>query len=103
MSVFMINIRKLLVCWFLIVGIALSQVYDVGDTISEEHQNIVFEQCYGIDEDGEIRLADYQGKVLWIEMSASWSSPSFDGIQEIDDIVYEWFDNENVAFFHYQI
>ena len=60
----------------LIVSLSLASVYEEGDTISVEHQNVVFEQCYGYDEDGEIKLADYLGKVLWIDLSASWCTPA---------------------------
>jgi hypothetical protein len=41
----------------LIVSLSLASVYEEGDTISVEHQNVIFEQCYGYDEDGEIKLA----------------------------------------------
>ena len=84
---------------FFFISLALASVYEVGDTVSEEHQNVVFEQCYGYDEDGEIKLADYIGKVLWIEMSASWCAPCWETIPEIDDLVLNWIENPNVASF----
>ena len=71
----------------LIVSLALASVYEEGDTISEEHQNEVFYQCYGLDEDGEIKLADYLGKVLWIDLSATWCSPCYSAIPEIEEIL----------------
>ena len=60
---------------------------------------MIFEQCYGYDEDGEIKLADYIGKVLWIEMSATWCAPCWETIPEIDDLVLNWIQNPNVASF----
>jgi len=58
-----------------------------------------FEQCFGYDPDGEIKLADYIGKVLWIEMSATWCAPCWETIPEIDDLVLNWIENPNVASF----
>ena len=86
-------------CFVLIGSLSLASVYEEGDTISEEHQNEVFYQCYGLDEDGEIKLADYLGKVLWIDLSATWCSPCYSAIPEIEDIVFNWYENDNVASF----
>ena len=83
----------------LIVSLSLASVYEEGDTVSNEHQNVVFTQCYGYDEDGEIKLADYLGKVLWIEISATWCSPCWETIPEIDELVLNWIENPNVASF----
>ena len=83
----------------LIVSLSLASVYEEGDTVSNEHQNVVFTQCYGYDEDGEIKLADYLGKVLWIEMSATWCFPCWGAIPEIDEVVFDWIENPNVASF----
>ena len=41
----------------LIVSLSLASVYEEGDTISVEHQNVVFEQCYGYDEDGAVEVS----------------------------------------------
>jgi thiol-disulfide isomerase/thioredoxin len=83
----------------LIVSLSLASVYEEGDTISVEHQNVIFDQCFGYDPDGEIKLADYIGKVLWIEMSATWCAPCWETIPEIDDLVLNWIQNPNVASF----
>ena len=83
----------------LIASLSLASVYEEGETVSVEHQNVVFEQCFGYDEDGEIKLADYLGKVLWIEMSATWCAPCWETIPEIDDLVLNWIENPNVASF----
>ena len=99
MTLFAINIKRSLVTCLLFWGVTLASVYEEGDTISEEHQNVIFEQCYGYDEDGEIKLADYLGKVLWIEMSATWCVPCWETIPEIDDLVLNWIENPNVASF----
>ena len=83
----------------LIVSLPLASVYEEGDTVSVEHQNVVFEQCFGYDEDGEVKLADYIGKVFWIEMSATWCFPCWGAIPEIDEVVFDWIENPNVASF----
>jgi len=84
---------------FFFISLALASVYEVGDTVSEEHQNVVFEQCYGYDEDGEVKLADYLGKVLWIDLSASWCAPCWDAISEIDELTLQWINEPNVENF----
>mgnify|MGYP000008721355 CR=1 FL=1 len=83
----------------LIVSLSLASVYEEGDTVSNEHQNVVFTQCYGYDEDGEIKLADYLGKVLWIDLSASWCAPCWDAICEIDELTLQWINEPNVENF----
>ena len=35
-----------------IVSFVLASVYEEGETVSVEHQNVVFEQCFGYDQDG---------------------------------------------------
>ena len=82
---------------FILLNILFGSVYNEGDTISAEHQNIIFEQCYGSDVGGEIKLSDYLGKILWIDISSSWCSPCFDAIPEIDEVVYNWYSNDNVV------
>ena len=52
---------------FILLNILFGSVYNEGDTISAEHQNIIFEQCYGSDVGVEIKLSDYLGKILWID------------------------------------
>jgi len=83
----------------LIVSLSLASVYEEGDPISAEHQNVVFEQCFGYDQDGELKLADYIGKVLWIEMSATWCVPCWETIPEIDDLVLDWIEDTTVVSF----
>ena len=34
---------------------------------------------------------------MWIDISSSWCSPCFDAIPEIDEVVYNWYSNDNVA------
>ena len=82
---------------FILLNILFGSVYNEGDTISAEHQNIIFEQCYGSDENGEIKLSDYLGKVFWAEISSSWCAPCFEAIPEIDEVVYNWYSNDNVV------
>ncbi|NOZ08304.1 MAG: hypothetical protein GXO91_05450 [FCB group bacterium] len=58
---------------------ALSQTYNAGDIISDNHQNQVFDTCYGDYPGGQLTLADFNGAVnggdyyiLFIDMAASW-------------------------------
>ena len=64
------------------IGFSFASVYDVGEIISDTHQNITKSTCYaGNDYDvGENwKLADWNGAtngghhtVIFIEMSATW-------------------------------
>jgi len=60
-------------------SISLAAVYDVGETVSETHQNISFPVCYGEYDGDGLRLADLNGElnggdynVLFINCAASW-------------------------------
>ena len=64
------------------IGFAFASVYDVGDIVSDTHQNITKSTCYaGNDYDvGENwKLGDWNGasngghyNVIFIEMTATW-------------------------------
>jgi hypothetical protein len=64
------------------IGFAFASVYDVGDYVSNTHQNITKSTCYGgndYDVDDSWKLADWNGAtngghhtVIFIEMSATW-------------------------------
>ena len=63
----------------LIFSFSFSAIYDVGETVSESHQNIAFDVCYGDYESNQLRLADFNGdlnggdyQVLFINTAASW-------------------------------
>ena len=64
------------------IGFVLASVYDVGDIVSDSHQNITKSTCWaGNDYDaGDYwKLADWNGasngghhNVIFIEMTATW-------------------------------
>ena len=64
------------------ITLAFASVYDVGDIVSDSHQNITKSTCYpGNDYDvgDPWKLADWNGAtngghhtVIFIEMSATW-------------------------------
>ena len=64
------------------VGLVFSSVYDVGDIVSDTHQNITQSTCYAGNEYENAdnwKLADWNGTtngghytVIFIEMSATW-------------------------------
>ncbi len=64
------------------IGLAFASVYDVGDIVSDSHQNITKSTCYAGNEyeNGDSwKLADWNGAtngghytVIFIEMSATW-------------------------------
>ena len=64
------------------IGLALASVYDVGDFVSDTHQNVTKSTCYGgndYDVGDSWKLADWNGgsngghyNVIFIEMTATW-------------------------------
>ena len=51
----------------------LLALYDVGDTISSEHQDMEFGYCYPTDSSSTtFSLAEHAGKVIILERSAAW-------------------------------
>ena len=64
------------------IGLAFSSYYDVGDIVSDTHQNITQSTCYGGNDynvGDSWKLADWNGAtngghhtVIFIEMSATW-------------------------------
>ena len=70
---------KTLCCFFIILCLAYPAVYNTGETVSTNHQNIDFPVCYGDYESNSLSLADFNGdlnggdyKVIFIDMSATW-------------------------------
>ena len=64
------------------ISLSIASIYDVGDIVSDSHQNITKSTCYsGNDYDvgDSWKLADWNGAtngghhtVIFIEMSATW-------------------------------
>ena len=64
------------------IGFTFASVYDVGDYISDTHQNITKSTCYagnGYEVNDNWKLADWNGAtnggnytVIFIDMSATW-------------------------------
>ncbi len=51
----------------------LLALYDVGDTISSEHQDMEFSYCYPADSSSTtFSFANNKGKVIMLERSAAW-------------------------------
>ncbi len=96
---------KYILTSLLTLTIVFASTYNVGNTMSENHQNMSFDVCYGNYEGGnEAAFADFNGalnggnyKVTWVELSASWCEPCYDAIPIVDNITAQWEDDENVA------
>ena len=64
------------------IGLTFASVYNVGDIVSDTHQNITQSTCYAgneYDTNEDWKLADWNGAtngghhtVIFIEMSATW-------------------------------
>ena len=73
---------KYLITLSVAIGLTLASVYDVGDIVSDTHQNITKSTCYAgneYDTNENWKLADWNGAtngghhtVIFIEMSATW-------------------------------
>ena len=73
---------KYIITFSMALSLSFSSVYDVGDYVSQSHQNITQSTCYA-GNDYEVndtwKLADWNGAtngghhtVIFIEMSATW-------------------------------
>ena len=60
------------ILYSIIFSSMLFSTYSVGDTIDQEHLNMVFETCFG--NDGEsITFGDYESNsVIWLNFAATW-------------------------------
>jgi len=72
-------------------------IYNVGDQISETHQNMESSICHGDYPAEKFRLSDFQNKVIWLHFSATWWAPCFGFIPVGEEVEEHWKDNENVA------
>ncbi len=73
---------KYIIAISLAIGLTFASVYDVGDSISDTHQNITKSTCYAGNDyntGDSWKLADWNGAtngghhtVIFIEMSATW-------------------------------
>ena len=73
---------KCLITLATFIGLIFSSVYDIGDIVSDSHQNITKSTCYAgndYDTNDSWKLADWNGSnngghytVIFIEMSATW-------------------------------
>ncbi len=73
---------KYIITFSVALSLSFASVYDVGDYISDTHQNITKSTCYagnGYEVNDNWKLADWNGAtnggnytVIFIDMSASW-------------------------------
>ena len=74
--------KKIIITITAMCSLSFASVYDVGDIVSDSHQNITKSTCYAGNEyaNGDSwKLADWNGAtngghytVIFIEMSATW-------------------------------
>ena len=74
--------KKIIITITAMCSLSFASVYDVGDIISDTHQNITKSTCYPGNDYGvgdSWKLADWNGAtngghytVIFIEMSATW-------------------------------
>ena len=73
---------KYIITFSMVLNLSFASVYDVGDYVSQSHQNITQSTCYAGNDyevNDEWKLADWNGAtngghhtVIFIEMSATW-------------------------------
>ena len=74
--------KKIIITITAMCSLSFASVYDVGDYISDTHQNITKSTCYagnGYEVNDNWKLADWNGAtnggnytVIFIDMSATW-------------------------------
>ena len=74
--------KKSILTFLAAFGLMYASVYDVGDIVSDTHQNITKSTCFAgneYDSNENWKLADWNGAtngchytVIFIEMSATW-------------------------------
>ena len=74
--------KKIIITITAICSLSFASVYDVGDYVSETHQNITQSTCYAGNEyenGDDWKLADWNGTtngghytVIFIDMAATW-------------------------------
>ena len=83
----------------LLFSFSFSQEYCAGDQISQDHQTQEFDVCYPCDTCDPWSLSQYEGDILFLDMSASWCAPCFSAIDFIDQLEEYWSEqNINVKF-----
>lgn len=55
--------NKIILLLLTTINIGISQVYEIGDQVSLEHQNVGFEVCYGDYPNDSLRLVDFNGNL----------------------------------------
>ena len=58
--------------FFISISFMFSSVYQVGDTVSQEHQNIPLSICHGENLNSTIYLSDNIGKITVLGIDATW-------------------------------
>ena len=56
----------------ILVSLSFSSYYQIGDTLTEDHQNTSFDVCYGDYPSEQFQLGDVRGKIIVFGISASW-------------------------------
>ena len=94
-------IEKKYILWILLFGGCLfSQEYCAGDVIIPAHQNSTFNVCYPCDTCDSWSLSQYDGDIIFIDLSASWCSSCYNSIELIEELEAYWdIHNQNVKFF----
>ena len=91
-----------------LVIFSFSLAYQVGDTVSDAHQNQEFDLCYSApgNLNNTFSLGDYNGNtnggdynILVIDMSATWCGPCYSLIPLFDDLHQNYSNNEYVELF----
>ena len=82
-------------------SVALGQ-YQIGDTISTEHQEMEFNYCYPSDlSESSFSFSTHPNQVFMIQMSATWCAPCLNAIPEGEAIYQHWEGDDRVEIIHF--
>ena len=56
----------------IITSLSLSSYYDIGDIVTDNHQNEAFDVCYGDYPQDQLRLSHFNGKISIFGLSTTW-------------------------------
>ena len=56
----------------IITSLSLSSYYDIGDIVTDNHQNEAFDVCYGDYPQDQLKLSHFNGKISIFGLSTTW-------------------------------
>lgn len=75
--------------------------YSVGDKLKCSDIEKSYSVCYPENCSSAFKLADFYGKAIWIEMTASWWTSCYADLSSVDSFILEYLDEPNLIIINY--